>query len=138
MRKVEHFAEFSSTNIQTLSNVPEKNSSKTTLDKFLTVLTTWQIVCRSSKKSTLKVRKKLQKNLFKTTCLPQQIPWTRSSFGFPAKLFCSEFEIHSEIFFSQTTLLLENVTLETYHAILPTALKNCHESSKYFLLQSRN
>ena len=129
MRKVEHFAEFSSTNIQILSYVPEKNSSKTTLDKFLTVLTTCQVVCRWSKKSTLKVRKKLQKNLFKTTCLPQQIPWTRSSFGFPAKMFCSEFEIHCEIFFFQTTLLLENVTLDMYQAILPTVLKNCHEIS---------
>ena len=88
LRKLELFAEYSSTNIQILSYVPEKNSSGTTLDKFLTVLTTCQNVCRRSKKSTRKVRKKLQKNLFRTTRLPQQILWTRSKqFWFPCQNF---------------------------------------------------
>ena len=54
-----------------------------------------------------------------------------SSFDFPAKIFGSELENHCEFYF-QTTLVLENVTLDTYHAISPPVLKKCHESSKYF------
>ena len=57
---------------------PKIVSSKTTLDKFLTVLTTCQNVCRRSRESTLKVRIKQQNNLFKTIRFSQEIPWTHS------------------------------------------------------------
>ena len=138
MREIELFVEYSSRNVQILSHVPEKNSSRTTLHKFSTVLTTCQNVCRRSKKSTLKVQKKLQKTLFRTTRLPQHIPWTGSKqFWFPCQNFPLEVWNSLWNFFFQTTLLLGNVTLETYHAISPPVLKKCHESSKYFSLHSR-
>ena len=67
---------------------PKKNSYRTALDKFSTVLTTCQNVCRRSKTSRLKVRKELKKNLFRTTRLPQQIHWNRSKrFWFPCQNF---------------------------------------------------
>ena len=138
MWEKEHFAEYSSRNIQIMSLSPKKNSSKSTLDKLLTVLTTCQNVCRSSKKSTLKVRKNLQRNLFRTIRLPQQIPSTRSKqFWFPCQKFLLGVWNSLWIFF-RITLLLENVIMDTYNAILPPVLKNCHESSKYFSLHSRN
>ena len=78
MRKTALFVEYSSRKVQILSYVPENFSSKTTLDQFLTVLTTCQNVCRRTKKSTLKVRKKQQKNLFKTIRFSQETLWTHS------------------------------------------------------------